>query len=254
MKFLFVFVSNYYLRLKDRYYCQFEMIKNGANMDKITKQLISLSEEKYKIFQTKLAPDNKYEILGIRVPILRNFAKKMEENEKIVFLQNLPHTYYDENMLHSILISSMKDYDELIANLEAFLPYIDNWAVCDCISPKIIKKNTDRFYSFLVNCSKSNHTYTVRFAIVMLLQFYLDENFDKTHLDLVKNIKSDEYYVNMAKAWYFSMALIKQYDSTITLIKEKSMDKFVQNKSIQKARESYKIDDETKKYLLKFKI
>ena len=94
MKFLFVFVSNYYLRLKDRYYCQFEMIKNGANMDKITKQLISLSEEKYKIFQTKLVPDNKYEILGIRVPILRNFAKKMEENEKIVFLQNLPHTKY----------------------------------------------------------------------------------------------------------------------------------------------------------------
>ena len=230
------------------------MIKNGANMDKITKQLISLSEEKYKIFQTKLVPDNKYEILGIRVPILRNFAKKMEEDDKTKFLKTLPHRYYDENMLHSILISSMKDYDELIANLEAFLPYIDNWAVCDCISPKIIKKYSDKFYKFIVKCLDSKHTYTIRFAIVMLLQFYLDENFDKTHLDLVKNIKSDEYYVNMAKAWYFSMALIKQYDSTITLIKEKSMDKFVQNKSIQKARESYKIDDETKKYLLKFKI
>lgn len=230
------------------------MIKNGANMDKITKQLISLSEEKYKIFQTKLVPDNKYEILGVRVPILRNFAKKMEEDDKTKFLQTLPHRYYDENMLHSILISSIKDYDTLITNLETFLPYIDNWAVCDCISPKIIKKYSDKFYQFIVKCLDSNHTYTVRFAIVMLLQFYLDENFDKTHLDLVKNIKSDEYYVNMAKAWYFSMALIKQYDSTITLIKEKSMDKFVQNKSIQKARESYKIDDETKKYLLKFKI
>ena len=185
---------------------------------------------------------------------MRNFAKKMEEDDKTKFLKTLPHRYYDENMLHSILISSMKDYDELIANLEAFLPYIDNWAVCDCISPKIIKKYSDKFYKFIVKCLDSKHTYTIRFAIVMLLQFYLDENFDKTHLDLVKNIKSDEYYVNMAKAWYFSMALIKQYDSTITLIKEKSMDKFVQNKSIQKARESYKIDDETKKYLLKFKI
>ena len=184
------------------------MIKNGANMDKITKQLISLSEEKYKIFQTKLVPDNKYEILGIRVPILRNFAKKMEEDDKTKFLKTLPHRYYDENMLHSILISSMKDYDELIANLEAFLPYIDNWAVCDCISPKIIKKYSDKFYKFIVKCLDSKHTYTIRFAIVMLLQFYLDENFDKTHLDLVKNIKSDEYYVNMAKAWYFSMALI----------------------------------------------
>jgi len=178
----------------------------------------------------------------------------MEENEKIVFLQNLPHTYYDENMLHSILISSMKDYDELIANLEAFLPYIDNWAVCDCISPKIIKKYSDKFYKFIVKCLDSKHAYTIRFAIDMLLQFYLDENFDKTHLNLVKNIKSDEYYVNMAKAWYFSMALVKQYDLTIKLIEEQSMDKFVQNKSIQKARESYKIDDETKKYLLKFKI
>ena len=204
-------------------------------MDKITKQLISLSEEKYRLFQEKLVPDNKYEVLGIRVPILRNFAKKMEADDKLVFLQALPHSYYDENILHSILISNMKDYDNIISRLEAFLPFVDNWAVCDCISPKIMKKYLDKFYSFIVQC-------------------YLDEHFDESHLSLVKNIVSEEYYVNMAKAWYFSMALVKQYDSTIKLIEEKSMDKFVQNKSIQKARESYKIDDETKKYLLNFKI
>jgi DNA alkylation repair enzyme len=230
------------------------MKKLGDTMDKIAKQLISLSEEKYRLFQEKLVPDNKYEILGIRVPILRNFAKKMEADDKLVFLQALPHSYYDENILHSILISNMKDYDDIIANLETFLPFVDNWAVCDCISPKIMKKYPDKFYSFIVQCTKSKHTYTIRFAIDMLLQFYLDEHFDESHLSLVKNIVSEEYYVNMAKAWYFSMALVKQYDSTIKLIEEKSMDKFVQNKSIQKARESYKIDDETKKYLLNFKI
>ena len=230
------------------------MKKLGDKMDKITKQLISLSEEKYRLFQEKLVPDNKYEILGIRVPILRNFAKKMEEDDKIKFLQSLPHRYYDENILHSILISNMKNYDDIIANLETFLPFVDNWAVCDCISPKIMKKYPDKFYSFIVQCTKSKHSYTIRFAIDMLLQFYLDEHFDKSHLSLVKNIVSEEYYVNMAKAWYFSMALVKKYDSAIKLIEEKSMDKFVQNKSIQKARESYKIDDETKKYLLNFKI
>ncbi len=228
--------------------------KLGDKMDKITKQLISLSEEKYRLFQEKLVPDNKYEILGIRVPILRNFAKKMEESDKVKFLQSLPHSYYDENILHSILISNMKDYDDIISRLEAFLPFVDNWAVCDCISPKIMKKYPDKFYSFIVQCTKSKHSYTMRFAVDMLLQFYLDEHFDESHLSLVKNIVSEDYYVNMAKAWYFSMALVKQYDSTIKLIEEKSMDKFVQNKSIQKARESYKIDDETKKYLLNFKI
>lgn len=216
----------------------------------ILKELWNLQDKEYRDFQKKLVPDTKLEIIGVRVPLLRKLAKNIKKEEYVVdFFNSLPHKYYDECMLHSILISLMDDYDEVVHNMDKFLPYIDNWAVCDILSPKIFKKNTDKLYEKINIWLSSKDAYTIRFAVVTMINFYLDENFENKHIKLIENIKSDNYYVNMSRAWYFSYALIKQYDDTIKLIEEKKLDKFTHNKSIQKAIESYRLSDERKKYL-----
>lgn len=225
-------------------------------MKSVIEQLFELQDLSYKDFHKKLIPNiDEDNIIGVRTPVLRKFAKEFAKSElKDEFLNSLPHKYYDENNLHAFVIEAIKDYDECINKIDKFLPYIDNWATCDSLSPKIFKKHKKEVYDKIKIWLKSDKTYTVRFAIVTLLANYLDDDFEEEMLTLVTDIKSEEYYINMAIAWYVSMALVKQYDSTIKLIQSKKLDKFTHNKSIQKAIESYRVDDDKKKYLRTLKI
>lgn len=222
----------------------------------IQKRLFELQDKDYALFQSRLVPDIDSElIIGVRVPTLRKFAKELKKNQGCEdFLKELPHKYYDENMLHGILISEMKDYIGCIESLNEFLPYIDNWAVCDTLSPKVFKKNKDTLLEEICTWSKSKKTYTCRFGIGMLMSHFLDEDFNKEYLQLPAGIKSKEYYVNMMLAWFFATALAKQWESTLTLFEEEKLDVWVHNKAIQKAKESYRIDADKKAYLSSLKI
>ena len=184
------------------------------------------------------------------MPILRKLAKKyIKDEESKKFLNKLPHKYFDENMLHGLLISEIKDYEECIKEIDKFLPYIDNWAVCDIMSPKIFKNHKEELLNKIKEWTKSKHTYTCRFGIGMLMSHFLDETFKKEYLEIPSKIYSEEYYVNMMIAWFFATALAKQWEDTITYIEKNKLDIWVHNKIIQKARESYRIKDEQKKYL-----
>ena len=221
----------------------------------ITKRLFSLRDEKYKAFNSKLIPNIKEDtVIGVRTPLLRKFSCEIyKSGDYGQFMKALPHEYYEQNNLHAFLIEKSKDYDECINLLEEFLPHIDNWATCDCLRPKILKAQPDKLLQSIKKWLRSKHTYTVRFAIGCLLSFYLDESFDKAHLELVSEIESDEYYINMMIAWYFATALAKQYSSTVGYIEEKRLPLWVHKKTIQNAVESYLISDETKQYLKTFK-
>ena len=170
------------------------------------------------------------------------------------FFSALPHHYYEENLLHGFLIEQIKDFQSAVEHTEAFLPFVDNWAVCDVFSPKIFQKYPKEVYKYIQKWIKSDKIYTIRYAVGLLLSNYLDEHFQKEMLQLVSEVKSEEYYVNMMLAWYFATALAKQYEATMPLIEAKTLPPFVQNKTIQKARESRRISAETKEYLLKFKL
>lgn len=217
----------------------------------IKKLLLEQKEEKYKDFTKKLIPNIKEEqIIGVRVPTLRKIAKEIQKNNgRDEYLKNLPHTYLEENLIHAVLINDIKYIDEALSYTNEFLPHVDNWSVCDTLSPKIFKKNKDILIKKIYNWLEMEHTYTKRFAIKMLMEHYLEEDFDKKYLELIKDIKTDEYYVNMGRAWYFSYALIHQYDSSIYLFQEKTLDDFTHKMSIQKALDSLRIDEQTKKYL-----
>jgi 3-methyladenine DNA glycosylase AlkD len=165
------------------------------------------------------------------------------------FLDALPHTYFDENQIHAFLISEMKDYDSCIARLNQFLPFVDNWATCDQMSPKCFKKNRGQLIKQIEDWISSDDTYTVRFAIVTLMSQFLDEDFDERYLDMVASVKSEEYYINMAIAWYFATALAKQYDLSVKYIEAERLDKWTHNKAIQKSVESFRVTDEHKSYL-----
>jgi len=226
-------------------------------MEKITKDLFELQDEKYRAFHAKLMPEIAYErIIGVRTPALRNYAKEVAKMpEAMEFLQELPHTYYEENNLHGTLLNIFyKDVEELLNQLEIFLPYVDNWATCDMLSPKVFKKNLPLVYERVKKWLNSEDTYVVRFAIVTLLGFFLDEAFEPEMLDLVARVKSEEYYIKMAIAWYFSIALVKQYEVTIPYFTEPVLELWTHNKALQKAVESLRIDKETKEYLKGLKI
>ena len=222
----------------------------------IIDELFKLQDKEYREFQSKLIPNiNKERIIGVRTPLLRQLSKKIiKENNYSDFLNDLPHKYFDENQIHTFIISEIKDYDECLFEFNKFLPYIDNWATCDQSSPKIFLKNSDKLINEIKRWIKSKDTYTIRFGIGMLMRIYLDDNFKPEYLKMVSNIKSDEYYVNMMIAWFFATALAKQYDSTIEYIKNYKLDKWVHNKIIQKSIESYRISKEKKEYLKKYKI
>ena len=217
-------------------------------------ELNKLKDNKYKDFNSKLIPNiPKDSIIGVKIPIIRNIAKKYKDKSIEIF-NSLPHKYYEENIIHGFLISEIKDYDDCIIELERFLPYIDNWAVCDTLNPKVFKKNTDKLIIKVKEWIKSKNTYTIRFGIRMLMNYYLDDNFKKEYLELIANIKSEEYYINMMIAWYYATALAKQYESTIVLLETKKLNKWIHNKTIQKAIESNRIDDINKNYLKSLKM
>ena len=221
----------------------------------IRDELFKLQDKNYRDLQTKIIPNIDSDvIIGVRTPELRKFAKiLLKSNYYLSFLSELPHKYFDENQLHAFIISEIKDYDDCIVYLNKFLPYVDNWATCDQLSPKVFKKNHSNLLDQIKVWINSKETYTIRFGIGMLMQYYLDDDFKLECLNLVSNIKSDEYYVNMMIAWYFATALAKQYDSTIKIIEDKKLDKWIHNKTIQKAIESYRIIPEKKEYLKSLK-
>ncbi len=225
-------------------------------MKVIEDKLKALADKDYALFQAKLTPGvDENSFIGVRVPNVRKLAKEIKNEDYIEdFFNELPHKFYDENMLHGLLNSEIKDYDKCIEELDKFLPYVDNWAVCDIMSPKVLKKYKENLLKEIKRWCKSKHTYTIRFGIEMLMSFYLDEDFKKDYLDIVAKIKSEEYYVNMMIAWFFATSLAKQYESTISYLENKMLGTWVHNKTIQKAIESYRISNETKDYLKSLKV
>ena len=217
----------------------------------IRERLFSMADEKYKAFQSALMPTvDKSKVIGVRTPQLRLFAKELyKAGDYDTFLSYLPHKYYEEDNLHALLIDKIKDFDECVAEIEKLLPFIDNWATCDMLRPKVLKTEPDKLYEYIDMWLKSDEVYTVRYAIGCLCSFYLDDNFRPEHLSAVAEIKSEEYYINMMIAWYFATALAKQYDSTVVYLQERKLPEWVHRKTIQKAVESYRISDETKMYL-----
>ena len=225
-------------------------------MNNIEKDLFKLQDKEYKEFQSKLVPNiNPDNIIGIRTPDLRNYAKELfRSNNYNPFLEELPHHYYEENLLHFFIISMIKDFDECLKRVIEFLPYIDCWPVCDQASPKCFSKNHDKLLPYIKKWLKSKETYTIRFGIRMMMNEYLDKDFKPEYLELVSKVKSNEYYVNMMIAWFFATALAKQYTSTIPYIENNKLDTWTHNKTIQKAIESYRITEEQKYYLRRLRI
>ena len=217
----------------------------------IQEKLFEYQDLGYREFNSKLIPNiDKETMIGVRIPDIRKIEKSLSTEEKEKFLLKLPHKYFEENMLHGIIISNMKEYNKVITNLEKFLPYVDNWAVCDSISPKIFKKNREKAIENVLSWIKSNHTYVCRFGIGMIMQLYLeDEYFKKTYLDIIAKIKIEDYYINMMRAWTFQVALVKQWKEAIVYIEKGLLDEFTHNKTISKSCDSYKIEKEKKEYL-----
>ena len=219
----------------------------------ITSELFRLQDIKYRDFQAKLIPTVAAEtIIGVRTPALRSLAKellKSDESSAKDFIEILPHKYFDENQLHAFIISETKDFSTCIAQVEAFLPFIDNWATCDQLSPRTFKKHRPELLSFIKRWIVSEHTYTVRFSIGMLMQHFLNEAFDISYAEMITTVRSEEYYIKMMIAWYFATALAKQYESILPFIEEKKLDTWTHNKAIQKSIERFRIKDEQKKYL-----
>lgn len=219
--------------------------------DDIRVELSNLQDLKYRDLQITTIPSVVPErITGVRTPKLRALAKELSKREDIsLFLEDLPHKLFEEDQLHAFILSGMKDAEECIRLVDKFLPYVDNWATCDQMSPKVFKKNKKLLLEYVNTWIKSDKTYVRRFAIGMLMEHFLDEDFKPSYLAKVAKIRSDEYYVNMMIAWYFATALAKQYDQTLPFIEEQKLDKWTHNKSIQKAVESYRITPEQKEYL-----
>lgn len=225
-------------------------------MRTIREQLFALQDPGYKEFQSRLMPTvDPNTVIGVRTPILQKLAKELKGSiEASEFLKSLPHQYYEENNLHGFLIEQIKDYNEYRLAINEFLPYINNWATCDMKVPKILKNHLSELLEEIKIWISSEHTYTVRYGIGMLMRFYLDEHFRPEYPEMVASVKSEEYYINMMIAWYFATALAKQYDAILPYIEEKRLDVWTHNKTIQKAVESYRITDERKVYLKSLRI
>ncbi|MCQ2452122.1 MAG: DNA alkylation repair protein [Oscillospiraceae bacterium] len=217
----------------------------------IAEELFALQDKEYAAFQAKLTPGIEAErIIGVRVPRARELAKRLyREGDYHPFLNSLPHLYFDENILHALLISEIKDFDTCMVELEKFLPYIDNWAVCDILSPKVFQKRKGQLLTAIQGWVASPLAYTCRFGMEMLMTHFLDDAFLPEYLELPSRVRSQEYYVNMMTAWFFATALAKQWDSAITYLEQNRLDTWTHNKTIQKARESYRISADQKEYL-----
>ena len=224
-------------------------------VEEIRKQLFEFQDVKYKDFQKNLIPTVDPEsIIGVRTPELRKYAKQLvKENKTDEFLSDLPHKYFDENQLHAFILSELKDYEKCVEEVCRFLPYVDNWATCDQMSPNVFRKHRTELMEYIKQWLESDKTYTVRFAIGMLMQHYLDDEFDIGYAEMVQEVKSEEYYINMMIAWYFATALAKQYDNILPILEQNRLDVWTHNKVIQKAVESYRIMPEQKAYLKSLK-
>ena len=218
--------------------------------------LFQLQDKGYRDFQSKLIPTIPVEtIIGVRIPAIRKLAKEYgKDPESVEFLKQLPHTYYDDNILHALLVAEIKDYEVCVKEVERFLPYVDNWAVCDIFAPKVFRKNKDKLIDKIREWTASGHPYTCRFGMGMLMTHFLDEDFRVEYLEIPAAVHSEEYYVNMMIAWFYATALAKQWDATIGYIEDQRLDTWTHNKTIQKARESYRITPEQKEYLKTLKM
>ncbi|MBO7042721.1 MAG: DNA alkylation repair protein [Alphaproteobacteria bacterium] len=220
--------------------------------NKIVTDLFNMRDEKFAKFNASLLPTiNKENIIGIHTPELKKYAKTISNPE--IFLNSLPHKYFEENQIHAFVLSNIPDFEICIKNVDKFLVYVDNWATCDQLIPKTFIKNIDKLLPYIKKWIKSKHIYTQRFAIGLLMRFYLGENFNLKYANMVIKVKSTEYYVNMMRAWYFATALAKNWDSVIKIIENKNLDTWTHNKTIQKCTESFRISPSQKKYLITLK-
>ncbi len=224
--------------------------------DDLRKELFELKDEKYRDFQSGLIPNvEKDYFIGVRTPELRKLAKKYAKREDVGdFLNELPHRYFDENQIHAFIISEIKSYDECLFRLTVFLPHVNNWATCDQMSPKVLKKEKDKLLVSIKEWISSKETYTVRFAIKMLMEHFLGEDFEKEYAEMVACVVSEEYYVKMMIAWYFATALAKNYEEVLPFIENMKLEKWTHNKAIQKSVESYRILPVQKEYLKSLKV
>ncbi len=225
-------------------------------VDEIRNELSGMQDAKYRDFQAKLIPTVEPEtVIGVRTPQLRKYAGVLLKRDDVQeFLNDLPHKYFDENQLHAFIISGIKDYGRCMSEVERFLSYVDNWATCDQMSPKVFKKHRPELLIKIKEWISSGETYTIRFGLGMLMEHFLDDDYDPQYPEMVSKVRSDEYYVNMMTAWYFATALAKQYESVLPFIEDKKLDAWTHNKAIQKAVESYRITDEQKSYLKSLKV
>lgn len=218
----------------------------------IQERLLQMRDEKYAAFQLTLMPTvEKDRCIGARVPYMRTMAKELikKEEDYSLFLKQLPHYYYDENMLHGLLISEMKDFDVCILETDRFLPFVDNWAVCDVMSPKVFIKNKEKLLAKIKEWAASEHVYTCRFGIGMLMRHFLDKDYNAEYLATPAAVHTNEYYVKMMVAWFFATALSKQWDTVFPYMQNGVLDIWTHNKTIQKATESYRITAEQKEIL-----
>ncbi len=222
----------------------------------IQEELFKLQDSKYRDFQAKLIPTvPPASIIGVRTPALRSYAKQLAGQEDAeTFLEELPHRYFDENQLHAFLLSEERDFGRCIAGVDRFLPFIDNWATCDQLSPKCFKKHRPELLGSIREWLASSAAYTIRFGIGMLMAHFLDEDFDPACPELVASVRSEEYYVNMMIAWYFATALAKQYDAVLPWLESRRMDRWTHNKTIQKAIESGRLSEDRKEHLRGLRI
>ncbi len=225
-------------------------------IDEIRENLLRLQDTEYRDFQVKLIPSaDPCTFIGVRTPELRELAKQLSARDDIDdFLNDLPHGSFEENQLHSFVISGIKDYPVCLDAVDRFLPFVDNWATCDQLSPQVFRKHRQELIVPVRNWISSDRTYTVRFAVGMLMEHYLDKDFFPECLDLAAAVRSEEYYIKMMVAWYFATALAKQYDAAIQFIENKSLDPWTHNKTIQKALESRRIGPGEKRYLRGLRI
>ena len=223
-------------------------------MGKIQEFLLKNRDDKYRSFTLPLIPNiDEKTIIGVRLSIIKKYAKDLDQKSREEFLKSLPHKYHEENLLHAFILSNIKDYDEFLKHVDVFLPYITNWSVCDTICNKHLNKYKDKLIKVIYEWLKSSEVYRVRYAVKCLMNYYLGDDFKEEHLLKVQEIKLDDYYVMMMIAWYLATGLAKNYDSFVKAIEEKRFNKPVHNKAIQKAIESYRVSDEHKVYLRKLK-
>ncbi len=220
---------------------------------KIQSDLFNMRDERFAQFNASLMPTTKPQnVIGVRTPELRKYAKTIRNSDD--FLSELPHKYFEENQIHAFILSDIREFENCVKLVDAFLLYVDNWATCDQLIPKIFAKNTDKLLPWINKWIKSKHTYSTRFAIGLLMRFYLGDNFKSEYANTVISVRSNEYYINMMRAWYFATALAKNWNDVIGIIENKKLDNWTHNKTIQKTIESYRITQPQKEYLKQLKI